>query len=102
MFAVIELGGVQHIIKKGDVITVNHLDEDINKEIVIDKVLSLSDGKSTKIGTPTVEGAKVKAEVVEHLKDKKVIIFKKIRRHNHRRKNGFRQSITKLKITDIN
>ncbi|MGV3278755.1 50S ribosomal protein L21 [Rickettsiales bacterium LUAb2] len=100
MFAVIKLAGAQHLVRKGDIITVNKLNNNIDDVITITDILSKGDSSNVEVGTPLVNG-NVTAKVLEHGKADKVIIFKKIRRHNHRRKKGFRQSITKIEITDI-
>ncbi len=101
MLAVIKLGGNQHIVKKDDILTVNKLDAEVGDEIVVTDVLSLIDGTEVKVGSPIVEGSSVKLSVVEQLRDKKIIVFKKKRRQNYRRKNGHRQYITKLKVLSV-
>lgn len=95
MFAIFKTGGKQYKVQKGEVLSVEKLDAD--KEIVFEEVLMAGD----KVGTPLVAGAKVKAEVVDQIRDDKVIVFKKKRRQNYRRKNGHRQDITLVKITDV-
>lgn len=95
MFAVIKTGGKQYKVSKGDVIKVEKLDAD--KKVSFDEVLMVDD----KIGTPFVKGVKVEGEVIDNIRDKKVLIFKKIRRHNYRRKKGHKQHLTVVKITDI-
>ena len=95
MFAVIKTGGKQYKVQNNDIIKVEKLAAD--KEIVFDEVLMAGD----KIGAPIVAGAKVKAEILEQIRDKKIIVFKKKRRHNYRRKQGHRQYLTVLKIKDI-
>ena len=95
MFAVIKTGGKQYKVQKGEILSVEKLDAD--KEIVFEEVLMAGD----KVGTPFVAGAKVKAEVVDQIRDEKVIVFKKKRRQNYRRKQGHRQYLTVIKITDI-
>jgi large subunit ribosomal protein L21 len=102
MFAVIKTGGQQFKVKKDDIIRVQKLDVPINSEVNIEHVLMVNDGSVLKIGSPVVSGSIVKAIVVDHIKDDKVIIFKKIRRHNYRRKKGHRQPLTVLKICSIN
>jgi large subunit ribosomal protein L21 len=72
-----------------------------NAEITFDSVLVLGDDNATKVGTPTVKGAKVQAKVLEHLKDEKVIVFKKKRRISYKRKNGHRQLLTRIEVTKI-
>ncbi|MBR1544784.1 MAG: 50S ribosomal protein L21 [Alphaproteobacteria bacterium] len=95
MFAIFKTGGKQYKVQKGETLTVEKLDAD--KEVVFEEVLMAGD----KVGTPLVAGAKVKAEVVDQIRDEKVIVFKKKRRHNYRRKQGHRQYLTVIKITDI-
>jgi large subunit ribosomal protein L21 len=97
MHAVIKTGGKQYRVAKDDVIRVELLDAKKGDTVTLDQVLLVG----AKIGTPTVAGASVKATVVDQIKDDKVIVFKKKRRQNYRRKNGHRQNLTVLKITDI-
>ncbi len=94
-FAIFTTGGKQYRVQKGDVILVEKLAAE--KNIEFDNILAVGD----KIGTPTVKGAKIKADIVEQTRGDKVLIFKKNRRHNYRRTNGHRQDLTVLKITDI-
>ncbi len=104
MLAVIETGGKQYHVKAGDVIKIEKLDGKLGDEISFTKVLALYDsnkGSAVKIGEPFLESAGVKAEVLEQMKDKKVVIFKKKRRQNYRRKKGHRQNVTVLRITKI-
>ena len=102
MFAVIRTGGKQYRVAKDDVITVEKLEAEAGATVEIDDVLMLGgEGVAATVGTPVVAGAKVVAEVVEQARAPKVIIFKKKRRQNHRRKNGHRQDLTVLKIADI-
>lgn len=97
MFAVIETGSKQYHVKVGDVIKVEQLEGDVGSVIELNNVLSAGD----KIGDPLVANAKIRAEVLEHKKHDKVIVFKKKRRHNYRRKQGHKQLITVLKIKEI-
>ena len=97
MFAVIKTGGKQYRVSKDDVIAVEMLDGDAGATIVFDEVLMLDD----KVGAPRVEGAQVTAEVVRQFRDEKKIIFKKRRRKHYRRRNGHRQHLTLVKITDM-
>lgn len=97
MFAVIRTGGKQYTVAKEDVILVEKLAGKAGDKVVIDDVLAIGD----KIGVPLVSGASVNAEIVEQTKADKVLIFKKKRRHNYRRKNGHRQQLTALKITEL-
>jgi len=97
MFAVIRTGGKQYTVAPQDVILVEKLAGDAGQKVTISDVLVI-DGK---VGTPLIAGASVEAEIVEQTRGDKVIIFKKKRRHNYRRKNGHRQHLTALKITEI-
>ena len=101
MYAVIRTGGKQYKVAKDDVITVETVPAEAGASVTLDEVLLVGDGAATKIGTPMVAGAAVTAEVVEHKLGDKILIFKKRRRHNYRRKNGHRQPLTVLKITGI-
>ncbi|PWC41395.1 MULTISPECIES: 50S ribosomal protein L21 [unclassified Azospirillum] len=102
MFAVIRTGGKQYKVASGDVIKVEKLEAEAGASITLDDVLMVSDAGSTTIGTPTVAGASVAAEVVAQDRGPKIIVFKKKRRQNYRRKNGHRQDLTVLRITGIN
>ena len=97
MYAVIKTGGKQYNVTTGDVVKIEKIVGEEGKEVVFNEVLAL--GKT--IGTPLVSGASVKAVVLKQAKDAKVIVFKKKRRQNYRRKNGHRQNITLVKITDV-
>jgi large subunit ribosomal protein L21 len=97
MFAVIKTGGKQYRVVSGDVIKVEKLEAEAGATIALDQVLMVGDT----IGTPLVAGATVSAEVIAQDRGPKVIIFKKKRRQNYRRKNGHRQDLTVLRITEI-
>ena len=101
MFAIIKTGGKQYRVKGGDIIHVERLSGKAGEKIKFEEVLSTSDGKTTKIGAPTLSGAYVTAQYLGEEKADKVIIFKKKRRHNYRRKKGHRQILTALQITSI-
>lgn len=101
MFAVIRTGGKQYKVAKNDVIVVEKLLGDAGDEIDFTDVLALNDGAATQFGRPVVSNAIVMAEVLEQARSDKVIIFKKKRRQNYRRKNGHRQELTVLRILDI-
>ena len=101
MYAVIRTGGKQYKVAKNDVIAVERLSGEAGDVIALDQVLLLGDGPQATIGTPLVGGACVAAEVLEQGKGDKVLIFKKKRRHNYRRKKGHRQELTFLRVTDI-
>ena len=97
MYAVTKTGGKQYKVASGDVVKLEKIAGEEGKEVVFNEVLALDDV----IGTPLVSGASVKATVLKQARDAKVIVFKKKRRQNYRRKNGHRQNITIVKITDI-
>ncbi len=101
MFAVIESGGKQYKVAKNDVITVEKLAAEVGADIALERVLLLGEDGATVIGTPTVEGASVTAQVLDQTRGKKIIVFKKKRRKNYRRTQGHRQDLTVLRITEI-
>ena len=101
MFAVVDISGQQLKVAENTKYYVPKLKEEINAEISFDNVLLLGDDKSTKVGTPYVEGAKVTAKVLEHVKDDKVIVFKKKRRTGYQKSNGHRQQLTRIEVTKI-
>ena len=101
MFAVIRTGGKQYKVSKDDVITVERLVGDAGAKLEFTDVLAIGDGSDTTFGTPLVAGARVTAAVLEQTKGDKIIVFKKSRRKNYRRKRGHRQQLTVLRITDI-
>ena len=101
MFAVIRTGGKQYKVAKDDVIAVEKLAGGPGATIELGEVLMLGDGATVLAGTPLVSGASVSATLVEQRRADKIIVFKKKRRHNYRRKNGHRQYQTVLRITEI-
>ena len=101
MYAVIKHGGKQYKVSVGDVLELDRIEGvEPKSTIEIDEVL-LVKGDDVKIGEPLVEGAKVKAEVINHARGKKVIIFKKRRRKDSKKKRGFRRDFTRVRITKI-
>jgi large subunit ribosomal protein L21 len=101
MFAVIKTGGKQYKVAEGDTVQVEKLLADVGKTIDLTEVLMLCDGGKVTAGTPLIAGAKVTAEVMEQTRTGKLIVFKKKRRQNYRRKNTQRQFYTVLKIKAI-
>lgn len=102
MYAVIKTGGKQYRVTKDDVIAVEKLAGEPGTTLEIGEVLMLGgEGQATTLGSPTIPGAVVSALVVDQTKGAKVIVFKKRRRQNYRRKNGHRQKLTTLRITGI-
>ncbi|MDP9196786.1 MAG: 50S ribosomal protein L21 [Pseudomonadota bacterium] len=101
MFAVIRTGGKQYKVADGDVIRVEKLEAEAGSTVTLDEVLMVSDAGKASVGTPFLAGAKVTAEIVAQDRGPKIIVFKKRRRQNSRRKNGHRQLLTVLRITGI-
>ncbi len=101
MYAVIKTGGKQYRVAVEDKITVERLTGEAGEIIELNEVLMIGDGDKVEIGAPMIEGACVGAELVEQARGKKIIIFKKKRRKGYRRRNGHRQDLTVLKITEI-
>ena len=101
MYAVIKTGGKQYKVAEGDVVRVEKLALDAGQVVAFDEVLMLDDGGATQVGSPNVAGASVKATVLEQGRAEKIVIFKKRRRQNSRKKNGHRQDITVVRVTKI-
>lgn len=101
MYAIIETGGKQYRVEKDTILSVEKLSSDKGSTITFDCVLLASDGKKTVIGAPTLQETKVTGEVLDHYKNAKVIAFKKRRRHGYQRTRGHRQTLTRVKITNI-
>ncbi len=102
MYAVVKTGGKQYRVAKDDTLVVEKLTGEVGEVVQLGDVLMLAEeGKAPTVGAPTVDKAAVFAEVVEQGKGDKVIIFKKQRRQNHRRKNGHRQELTTVKVVEI-
>lgn len=97
MYAVIKTGGKQYKVASNDVIKIEKIAGAAGSEVIFNEVLAIDDT----VGTPFVAGATVKGTVVKQARDEKVIVFKKKRRQNYRRKNGHRQDITIVKITEL-
>lgn len=101
MFAIIDILGSQFKVSENQKYYVPRMNEEIESEVTFSSVLMLGDDKKVKIGTPEVKGAKVTAKVLEHLRDDKVIVFKKKIRKGYRKKNGHRQDLTRIEILKI-
>ena len=103
MFAIIQTGGKQYKVAKDNRIKVEKLDLPQGNKIILDQVLFIENEKGETIfGNPIIKNAVVEAEILRNYKDKKIIVFKKKRRQNYRRKKGHRQNKTELKILNIN
>ena len=101
-FAVIQTGGKQYKVKAGEILKVEKLeDSKENSKIEFNEILAYGDDKNLELGEPTISGAKVEAELIKNGKNRTVLIFKKRRRQNSRRKNGHRQKFTMVRISKI-
>jgi large subunit ribosomal protein L21 len=101
MYAIVEIAGQQFKVEKGQEIFVHRLEGNEGDKVTFEDVLLTDDGGKVNVGTPNVKGSKVEAEILEHLKGDKVIVFKKKRRKGYRVKNGHRQQFTKILINSI-
>ena len=101
MYAVVEIQGSQFKVSKDQKLYVNRIDAKEGSKVSFDKVLLVDDGKKVQVGKPALSGTSVEAKVVSHLKDDKVIVFKKKRRKGYKVKNGHRQPITEIIIQGI-
>ena len=100
MYAIVETGGKQYRVTKGDIIQVEKLEKEKGK-ITLDKVLLIENDKETLVGAPYIEGAAVEAKVLDHGKGKKIIIYKYKAKKDYRRKQGHRQPYTMIKIESL-
>ena len=101
MYAIVDIAGQQFKVAKDQKVYVHRLDAKTGTKVSFDKVLLLDDGGKVTVGAPAIANASVEAKVVKHLKDDKVIVFKKKRRKGYRVKNGHRQSLTEIVIESI-
>tara|TARA_B110000438_G_scaffold233439_1_gene229458 strand:+ start:9 stop:464 length:456 start_codon:yes stop_codon:yes gene_type:complete len=101
-YAIIQTGGKQYKVKAGEILKIEKLeDSKIETKIEFKEILAYGDDKNIEVGSPTVEGAKVEADLVENGKNRTILIFKKRRRQNSRRKNGHRQQYSLIRINKI-
>jgi large subunit ribosomal protein L21 len=101
MYAVFRTGGKQFRAEPGKKIRVPSLEVEPGESITFDDVLLASDGTDVQVGSPVLDGARVRAEVVRHGRDRKIIVFKRKRRKNYRRKQGHRQGFTEIRVDEI-
>jgi large subunit ribosomal protein L21 len=101
MYAIIETGGKQYRVAPGETLEVEALEGKVGDAVSLTRVLMLQAETGARMGNPVISGAVVKAEVVAQGRDRKVVVFKKMRRKNYRRTKGHRQDFTRLKITEI-
>ena len=100
-FAIIETGGKQYKVSASNILKVEKLDIKKGNKVEFKKVLLINDDKTVEIGNPTVSGAVVEGMLLDNIKDRKVIVFKKRRRQNSRKRYGHRQPLSKIQITKI-
>ena len=101
MYAIVEIAGHQYKVEKDQSIFVHRLKGDVDSSVEFANVLLVDSNGDVKVGAPAVKGAKVEAKIIEHLKGDKVIVFKKKRRQGYKKKNGHRQYLTKIQISNI-
>ena len=100
-FAVIQTGGKQYKVSASEILKIERLENEEGKTVEFKNVLFLNDDKTTEIGNPNIQGAKVEATILKNIKNKTILVFKKRRRKNSRRKNGHRQLFSLVKIKKI-
>lgn len=100
-YAVVETGGKQYRVRKGDVLEIERLDGEAGQKITLDRVLAISNGTDLTVGTPAVAGASVSGEILGQIRGDKVVNFKKKRRKGYHRKIGHRQNLTRLRVDAI-
>jgi len=100
-FAVIQTGGKQYKVSASEILKVERLNNQEGKTVEFKNVLFLNDDKTTEIGNPNIQGAKVEATILKNTKNKTVLVFKKRRRKNSRKKYGHRQPVSLIRITKI-
>ncbi len=101
MYAIVETGGKQYRVKPGDTIAVERLSGDPGEVLDLGRVLLFANDGDTRVGSPALETAIVRAEVVEHARGEKIVVFRYKSKVRYRRKTGHRQSLTRVRITDI-
>jgi large subunit ribosomal protein L21 len=101
MYAIVEIAGQQFKVQKDQKVFVHRLAEECGSKVTFDHVLLIDNDGKINVGAPAIDGAKVTAEVISHVKGDKVIVFKKKRRKGYKKKNGHRQQFTSIQITDI-
>lgn len=100
-YAVIETGGRQYAVREGEVHKIGKLEGETGSTVEFERVLFVNNSGKVKIGTPTVDKANVKAEIIDQTRDRKITVFKFKKRKKYRRKTGHRQDVTYVKITGI-
>ena len=101
MYVIVAISGKQYRVSKGDTIKVSSQNWEVGDRVKFDQVLITDNGKNVIVGTPTIAGASVIVEILEHNRDKKLLIYKKKRRKGYQRKNGHRQGYSLLKVNKL-
>ncbi|MFC1566061.1 50S ribosomal protein L21 [Candidatus Neomarinimicrobiota bacterium] len=101
MYAIVNIAGKQYKVSEGDKLHVARLSSEVGDKVSFDNVLLTDDGKDIKIGKPAVKGAVVSAEILEHGRLKKILVYKKKRRKGYQRKNGHRQDFSSIMVNSI-
>ena len=101
MYAIVDIAGQQFKVEKGRKLYVHRLEAEEGSSLEFEKVLLCEDNGKVKVGSPVVKGAKVTAKVLSHLKDDKVLVFKKKNRKGYQKLNGHRQCLSQIEIEDI-
>ena len=101
MYAIVEIAGQQFKVQQDQKLYVHRLEGAVDSKIDLDKVLLIDNDGKVKVGAPVISGAKVSAKIIQHLKDDKVIVFKKKRRKGYQKSNGHRQQLTQLLVESI-
>ena len=101
MYAIVDIAGKQYKVSEGAKLKVASLDKNTGENVSFEKVLLTDNGKSMKVGTPTLKGVNINATILEHGRERKILIYKKKRRKGYQRKNGHRQGYTLIEITKI-
>lgn len=101
MYAIVEIAGQQFKVTKDQKIFVHRLDAEEGSQVKLNYVLLVADGNKIEVGAPVVNGAKIKAKVLAHVKSDKVMVFKKKRRKGYQKMNGHRQLLTQIQIEEF-
>jgi large subunit ribosomal protein L21 len=100
-YAVIRTGGKQYRVAPGELVRIERLAGDVGTAIEFGEVLVAADDGGVRVGRPLVEGVRVRGEIIAQTRDRKVLVFKKKRRKNYRRRHGHRQYLTTVRVTEI-
>ena len=101
MYAILEIAGQQFKVSKDQYLYTHRIEGEEGADVTFDKVMLIEEDGSIQVGAPTIAGAKIVGKILAHVKGDKVIVFKKKRRKGYRRKNGHRQYLTKVLVSDI-